>query len=62
MGKHRLRLPGQDYDTSGAMTFGEIARQLGISRSLAWVTYCRAIKKLRKKYAVRELQYLAMQL
>jgi hypothetical protein len=59
MGKHQLRLPGQDYDTSGVMTFAEIARRLGISRSLAWVTYCSAIRKLRRKNAVRELRELA---
>jgi hypothetical protein len=60
MGSNRHRLPGQEYDTSGAMTFDEIARHLGISRSLAWVTYCRAIRKLRrKKHAMRELRDLA---
>jgi hypothetical protein len=32
----------------GVMSFAQIGRELGISRGLAWLTYRRAISKLRR--------------
>jgi predicted transcriptional regulator len=60
MGGVRLKLADEPHDHAGAMTFDEIGRALGISRSLAWTTYARAIQKLRRrKIAMRELRELA---
>jgi hypothetical protein len=60
MPNHKLRLGGERYDTDGQMSFEEIGKALGISKGLAWVTYARAIHKLRKKKgAMRMLRELA---
>ena len=43
---------GKDFrslDLQPAMTFDEIAAELGISKQLAWVIYATAINKLRKQ-------------
>jgi hypothetical protein len=60
-GDGKLRLKNDEpYDHDGCMTFTEIGRALGITSGGAWMVYCRAIRKLRRKKAeIRQLRELA---
>lgn len=48
-GQGKLRIADEPVDCDGCMTFEEIGKELGMTRGGAWMTYCRAIRKLRKK-------------
>jgi hypothetical protein len=55
-----LRLNDEPFDHDGCMTFEQIGRELGLTRGGAWMVYCRAIRKLRRKKAeIRRLRELA---
>lgn len=53
-GQGKLRIADESYDLDGCMTFEQIGKELGMTRGGAWMTYCRAIRKLRRKKAAVE--------
>lgn len=55
----KTNLPGQRKTHDCAMTFEEIAREMGISKQLVWFHYSNAIRKLRRHGRARRLLEIA---
>lgn len=55
----RVRLADEPYVRDAAMSFGEIAKAMGISKQTAWFYYRQAIRKLRRNPEARKLRELA---
>jgi predicted DNA-binding protein (UPF0251 family) len=54
-----VRVGDEPNVTDGAMTFQEIADEMGISKQLVWFHYRSAIRKLRRKAAIYRIRDIA---
>ena len=53
MSKGQNVSPIKDAPYDAAMSFADIAKQLGVSRAQVWFDYCRAIRKIQRNVRVR---------
>lgn len=54
-----VRVGDEPYTVDAAMTFQQIADEMGISKQLVWFHYRNAIRKLRRKAAIHRIRDIA---